>query len=172
MAANSQPAAAGPPKRSSATSGNSARGIASTIAAMSTAKDIISTGCRRMKARPATTDRSPGRVTLAERQDRRQPEGGVERGGEQRRVDPVGQRVAAAGQHHAGEQRARRTDAEVRWTPGCWPPAPGRAGTIRGTTAPRVGEAKAKPTDCSATRPSRTQRCSSPRRAWASSPNV
>ena len=62
MAANSQPTAPGPWKRVWAASGNSARGMASTIATMSTAKDISSTGLPAMKLRPSTTDRSPGRT--------------------------------------------------------------------------------------------------------------
>jgi hypothetical protein len=37
--------------------------MASTIAAMSTAKDISTTGCPRMKRRPSSTERSPGRIT-------------------------------------------------------------------------------------------------------------
>src|SRR3954447_19100305 len=59
-AANSQPTAPCPPNRSSAAWGNSARGMASTIATMSTANDIRSTGRVQMKARPSTTERSPG----------------------------------------------------------------------------------------------------------------
>ena len=39
--------------------GNSARGIASTIAAMSTRKDMISTGRVAMKASPSITERRP-----------------------------------------------------------------------------------------------------------------
>ena len=62
MAANSQAALPAPLNRSSATSGNSARGMASTIATMSTTKDISRTGRVPMNASPASTDRSPGRT--------------------------------------------------------------------------------------------------------------
>ena len=62
MAANSHAALPAPLNRSSATSGNSARGMASTIATMSTTKDISRTGRVPMKASPASTDRSPGRT--------------------------------------------------------------------------------------------------------------
>src|SRR5262249_19899354 len=62
IAAYSQPTAPGPPNRRSAASGNSARGIASTMAAMSTTNDISSTGRPAMKRRPSTTERSPGRL--------------------------------------------------------------------------------------------------------------
>ncbi len=60
-AANSQPTAASPPS-SSARAGNSARGIANTIATMSTAKESSSTGRVAMNASPSKTDRSPGAV--------------------------------------------------------------------------------------------------------------
>ena len=48
-----------PWKRSSATAGNSERGIASTIATMSTRKDMTSTGRVAMNASPSITERSP-----------------------------------------------------------------------------------------------------------------
>ena len=70
IAAYSQPAPEGPPNRSSAISGNSARGIANTMATMSTANDISSTDRLLMKRSPSTTERRPGRV--------RAPSGGTD----------------------------------------------------------------------------------------------
>lgn len=52
-----------PPKRSAVSSGKSARGMANTIAMMSTTNDISSTGLLTMKLRPSQTARAPGRVT-------------------------------------------------------------------------------------------------------------
>jgi hypothetical protein len=61
MAAYSQPTAPRLPSPA-AVSGNSARGMARTMATMSTANDSSSTGRVAMKASPSTTDRSPGAV--------------------------------------------------------------------------------------------------------------
>ena len=62
MDAYSQPIDAGP-KRSPAISGNSERGNASAIAAMSIANDSSSTGEVQMYASPARTSRQPARAT-------------------------------------------------------------------------------------------------------------
>ncbi|GAA3127768.1 hypothetical protein GCM10020001_056420 [Nonomuraea salmonea] len=64
MAEVIQPSASSePPKRSAVSSGNSALGMARTIAMMSTTNDISSTGLLAMKLSPSITDRSPGLVT-------------------------------------------------------------------------------------------------------------
>ena len=112
IAANSQPTADGPPNRSSATSGNSARGIANTIAMMSTPNDISSTGRAAMNRSPSMTERRPGRGRCAPRASggqRRQPERRVERDGEQQRVGGVRDGEAAAlRDEHAGAAAGRR----------------------------------------------------------------
>ena len=61
MAAYSQPTTPRPPIPA-AVSGNRARGMARTMATMSTANDSSSTGRVAMKASPSTTDRSPGEM--------------------------------------------------------------------------------------------------------------
>jgi hypothetical protein len=70
IALNSQPAAAPPPKRSSAASGKSDFGIASTMAMMSIANDRSSTGVVARYLSPSATLRSPI--------DRCSPSGGID----------------------------------------------------------------------------------------------
>ena len=51
-----------PPNRALATAGKSARGMASTIAQMSTRKDMITTGLVAMNRKPSVTERNPSVV--------------------------------------------------------------------------------------------------------------
>lgn len=67
IAANRYPTAPSPPNRVSATSGNSARGIAMAIAMMSTTNDISSTGCVARYRSPSITDRRPGEPVMSPR---------------------------------------------------------------------------------------------------------
>ena len=103
---------AGRPGRGSARrppAGNSARGMASTIAAMSTPNDMTSTGRVAMNAqarrRPSA---GPASGQRAVRRDRRQPQRRVQRRREQHRVDAVGVGEAVVERRPARRRSAGR----------------------------------------------------------------
>ena len=133
-------------ERSAATCGNSARGIANTIATMSTTNDISSTGRPAMKANPSQHRAQPGRPLPGSGGIVRQPQRRVQRQREQHRIDAVGIFEAV----HAGSPAAPAISGpstcptlltvKVR----VFAAGTSSAGTIRGTIAPRADEATAK----------------------------
>lgn len=169
---NSQPTASPPPNRCAATSGNRARGIASTIAARSTAKESRSTGARRMYARPARTCRHPALALLSA--------GGSAGSRTVAHSAPVNATASTA--------YARATSDRARSTPAASGPATpaavaavvltafaagsSGAGTSRGTIACLVGELTANATACRATSPSNSTGLSTRSSAWTNSPSV
>ena len=114
---------------SSATSGIQRTGMASTIATMSTRKDMSRTGREPMKTRPSITELNPGRPREPSGGSGGKPDCRVERGGEQHRIKAVrvgGESLVERDQHTRrsngpttcpdiadGEvQRVRRSDSD------------------------------------------------------------
>src|SRR5215467_9410802 len=156
-ALNSQPT---PPWNSfAATAGNSARGRASAIAAMSTANDSSSTGVVARYRRPKMTSDHPPRSGDTS------PTGGIAGSRSAAHSATVNVMASTAYAQDTPEPLPIRTPATsgpatvatfdmVKFSALAW--ANSFAGTIRGMIADRVGIVTATAPDCTATRPSRS----------------
>src|SRR5215475_10200781 len=183
IAANSQPTAPGPPKRVVATSGNSARGIANTIATMSTANDMSSTRCPAMYRSPPTTERSPTRARAAPPAPSRSGRAAGGSAGSRSAAYSATVNSTASMPYAAANPPSRAITTPASSGPATEPTlatvklrvlAAGTsgAGISRGTIALRTGEVTANAPDCTATRARTNARLASPSRACTSSARV